>query len=40
MNQIEFGIEPDIAVALSAEDQAQGIDTIIEAARVYLNKKP
>ena len=40
MQQIEFGIAPDIAVALSAEDQAQGIDTIIEAARAYLNKKP
>ena len=40
MQQIEFGIKPDIEVALKAEDQAQGIDTIIEAARAYLNKKP
>jgi hypothetical protein len=40
MQQIEFGIEPDIKVDLSPADQAQGIDTIIEAARDYLNKKP
>lgn len=40
MQQIEFGIEPDIQVAMLPEDQAQGIDTIIEAARAYLNKKP
>ncbi|MCR5574251.1 MAG: S41 family peptidase [Bacteroidaceae bacterium] len=40
MQQIEFGIEPDIAVGLDANDQAQGFDTIIEAARAYLNKKP
>ena len=40
MQQIEFGIEPDIAVGLLADDQTQGIDTIIEAARAFLNKKP
>ena len=40
MQQIEFGIEPDIKVDLSPADQAQGIDTIIEAARAFLNKKP
>ena len=40
MQQIEFGIEPDIAVGLLADDQALGIDTIIETARAFLNKKP
>ena len=39
MQQIEFGIEPDIKVDLSPADQAQGIDTIIETARAFLNKK-
>lgn len=38
MNQIEFGIQPDIAVALSDEDRARGIDTLIEAARALLHK--
>jgi hypothetical protein len=40
MQQIEFGIDPDIKVDLDPADQAQGIDTIIEAARAFLNKKP
>ena len=40
MQQIEFGIEPDIKVDLDPADQALGIDTIIEAARAFLNKKP
>ena len=33
MNQIEFGIQPDIKVELSEDDRARGIDTLIEAAR-------
>ena len=40
MQQIEFGIDPDIKVDLDPADQAEGIDTIIEAARAFLNKKP
>jgi len=32
MQNIEFGIDPDYPVALSAADQANGIDTIIEKA--------
>lgn len=35
---IEFGIEPDIKVDMTDEDMARGIDTIIEAARAYLNQ--
>ncbi len=38
MNQIEFGIQPDIQMALSEADRARGIDTLIEAARTLLNK--
>lgn len=37
MNQIEFGIQPDIPVSITDEDRAKGIDTIIEAARKLLN---
>ena len=37
MNQIEFGIQPDIAVGITDEDRAKGLDTIIEAARKLLN---
>ena len=36
---IEFGIEPDIKVSMSKSDMARGIDTIIEAARNFLNNK-
>ena len=36
--QTEFGIDPDIAVALTDEATAQGIDLIIEAARKVLAK--
>ncbi len=36
MNQIEFGIQPDINVALTEEDRARGTDTLIEAARALL----
>ena len=38
MNQIEFGIQPDIQMALSEADRARGIDTLIEAARTLLNQ--
>lgn len=38
MNQIEFGIDPDVWVSLSASDQLNGIDTLIEAARSYLKQ--
>jgi hypothetical protein len=37
MNQIEFGIQPDIPISITDEDRAKGIDTIIEAARKLLN---
>ena len=33
----EFGIAPDHPVALSAEDQAKGLDTLIEYARKMIN---
>lgn len=36
MNQIEFGIQPDIQVSITDEDRAKGIDTVIEAARKEL----
>ncbi len=36
MNHLEFGIDPDIRVDITAEDYASGVDTIIEAARAYL----
>lgn len=32
----EFGIEPDIRVDMSAEDEKDGVDTIIETARDWL----
>lgn len=38
MEHLEFGIEPDIRVDMSSEDMARGFDTIIEAARKYLNE--
>lgn len=38
MNQIEFGIQPDIYVSLDKQDQARGVDTLIEAARELLKK--
>ena len=34
---IEFGIDPDIKLDMDAEDEARGIDTMIEAARALLN---
>jgi hypothetical protein len=36
MNNTEWGIEPDIKVDMSKDDELQGIDTIIETARAYL----
>lgn len=36
-NHIEFGVEPDIAVSLDKEAACNGIDSIIEAARNYIN---
>lgn len=38
MEQIEFGIEPDIKVDMKREEELKGIDTMIEAARRYLRK--
>lgn len=38
MNQIEFGISPDIEVALLPEDITRGKDTMIEAAREFLKQ--
>jgi hypothetical protein len=39
MQQIEFGIDPDIAVSLLETDAGQGKDTLIEAARQLLQTK-
>ena len=36
MNQIEFGIQPDVVVSMKEEDRAKGFDTLIEAARKLL----
>lgn len=38
MNHIEFGIAPDIFVSLSTDDVLRNKDTVIEAARDFLNK--
>lgn len=38
LKHTEWGIEPDIKVDMKLEDELNGIDTIIEAARVILNK--
>lgn len=38
-NHIEFGIEPDVNVAMTAEDARDGKDTIIEAARELIKNK-
>ena len=37
--QTEFGISPDVNVALSDESTAKGIDDIIEAARKIIAQK-
>ena len=39
MNQLEFGIDPDIKVDMTSEDMAKGKDTIIETAIQELKKK-
>ena len=36
MQHAEFGIEPDVRAAITDEDRAKGLDTIIEAARTLL----
>lgn len=38
MNQTEWGIEPDIKVDMDADDEARGIDTMIESARAYITE--
>ena len=38
MEQLEFGIEPDIRVDMTSEDMARGLDTMIEEARKYLSE--
>lgn len=38
MNHIEFGIAPDILTSLSTDDVLRNKDTMIEAARDFLNK--
>lgn len=38
MQQIEFGIPPDVSVSLTEEDRARGTDTLIEAARELLHR--
>ena len=38
MNQLEFGIDPDIKVDMSSEDYQRGKDTIIEVACNFLKK--
>lgn len=37
-NQIEFGIDPDIKVSMNNADVLNGVDTLIETARTYLNE--
>ena len=36
MEQIEWGIEPDIKVNMDETDETKHIDTIIEKARAFL----
>lgn len=36
---VEFGIDPDIKVDMLEEDSRKGVDTIIETARKFLQKK-
>ncbi|MDE7378695.1 MAG: S41 family peptidase [Paraprevotella sp.] len=38
MEQIEFGIDPDIAVNQSSDDTLKGVDSLIETARTFLKK--
>ena len=39
MNQLEFGIEPDVKVDMTSADMQRGKDTIIERARQILAEK-
>ena len=34
---IEFGIDPDVKLDMTDEDEDEGRDTLIEAARALLN---
>ena len=36
LNQIEWGINPDVKIDMKSEDEVKGIDTIIEKARELL----
>ena len=36
MEQIEWGIEPDIKINMDEADETKHIDTIIEKARAFL----
>ena len=38
MQQIEFGIQPDVVVAMKSEDIQRGKDTLIEKARSFLKE--
>ena len=38
MNQLEFGIDPDVKVDMKSEDMQRGKDTIIETACEILKK--
>lgn len=39
MNDVEFGVEPDIRLDMKDEDLKAGIDTYIESARAFINSK-
>lgn len=39
MNNVEFGVAPDIRVDMKDEDIQAGVDTYIESARNYINDK-
>ena len=39
MEDIEFGIDPDIEVRMTESDSAKGVDSMIEAAREYISGK-
>ena len=38
LNQLEFGIDPDVKVDMKSEDMQRGKDTIIETACEILKK--
>ena len=39
MNQIEFGIAPDLYCSLTEYDIQRGVDTLIEAAREIIRRQ-